>query len=318
MISLLPPPRENPFLFGHQTAEATLATAARSGRLHHAWLITGPVGVGKATLAWRFARKLLAGPIPDDSLALPAGDPIFRRVAAGSHADLLAIGREVNPKTGALRGEITVDSVRRVRGFLRLTPAEAGWRVVLVDGADVMNRNAANALLKSLEEPPPRALLLLTCAAPGRLPPTIRSRCRVLDLSSLGDPDMRALLAAALPRQTALEPFIRLAEGIPARALAQAGAAASGVDPTEAAASVLRSAPGKTLAQAVQQGTAIADRVARDTEIFAAFMAALLAGLAHAVRTSARGQSRASACSHPRPCRLGSGMAGPHGPGARH
>ena len=187
-----PEPRENALLRGHAAAEAMLAEALRAGRLHHAWLITGPLGVGKATLAFRFARRLLAG--GEGELALSATHPVFRRVAVGSHADLLTIEREWDPKKKRMRGEIIVDDVRRVSGFLRLTPAEGGWRVVIVDGAEDMNRQGQNALLKVLEEPPPQAILLLVCGAAGRLLPTIRSRCRRLALDKLEEADVAALL----------------------------------------------------------------------------------------------------------------------------
>jgi DNA polymerase-3 subunit delta' len=166
-VSLPPAPRANPRLLGHEAAEAVLAEGMRAGRLHHAWLITGPPGVGKATLAYRFARRLFAGMPEGASLALPAEDPVFRRVAVGSHADLLTVEREWDPKKKRMRGEIVVADVRRVADFLRRTPAEGGWRVVVVDGAETLNRNAENALLKVLEEPPPRAILLLACNAAG-------------------------------------------------------------------------------------------------------------------------------------------------------
>ncbi len=125
--------------------------------------------------------------------------PVFRRVAAGSHADLLTVEREWDDKKSRLRGEIVVDDARAVSAFLRLTPAEGGWRVVVIDGAEHLNRNAANAVLKMLEEPPPRAVLLLTCAAPGRLLPTIRSRCRRLALHPLDAREMAHALAEYLP-----------------------------------------------------------------------------------------------------------------------
>jgi DNA polymerase III subunit delta' len=198
-------PRENPALIDQEVAERALLESARSGRLAHAWLLTGPKGVGKATLAYRFARFLLAGEAgetnalfdapPPTGLELDPQHPVFRRVASGGHADLRVLARAVNPKTGKLRSEIVVDDVRDAIAFLRLTPSEGGWRVVIVDGAEDMNRNAQNALLKVLEEPPARAVLLLVCHAPGRLLPTIRSRCRRLDLRSLPAASIQQLIA---------------------------------------------------------------------------------------------------------------------------
>ena len=196
-----PEPRANPILLGHETAEATLLDAMRAGRLHHAWLITGPDGVGKATLAYRFARFLLSGRPAGDSLYLDPAHPTFRRVAAGSHADLLTSSScSYNTQDASrMRTQIAVEDVRKINAFMALTPAEGGWRVAIVDGAEDLNQNSANALLKILEEPPQRAILLLTCAAPGRLPPTIRSRCRRLRLSPLPDEPMARLLADYLP-----------------------------------------------------------------------------------------------------------------------
>lgn len=183
-----PPPRANSLLLGHEAGEAALLAAAASGRLAHAWLMTGPPGIGKATLAFRFARFLLAtgaAGAPPASLEVPADHPVFRRVASGGHADLLTIERSFDDRRERLRKEIVVDDVRAIGAFLAQTPAEGGWRMVIVDKADALNRNAANALLKVLEEPPEKALLLLVSDAPGRLLPTIRSRCRRLALPPL-------------------------------------------------------------------------------------------------------------------------------------
>ena len=141
--------------------------AIRAGRMHHAWLITGPEGVGKATLAYRFARRLLAGSRPRTRWHSTPPSPVFRRVAANSHADLLTIERVFNEKTKRMKTQIAVEDVRRINGFMSLTPAEGGWRVVVVDGAEELNQNSANALLKILEEPPPRAILLLAVFGPG-------------------------------------------------------------------------------------------------------------------------------------------------------
>jgi len=156
MSAAPPPPRDNPDLIGHADAEAEILAALRAGRLHHGWLIAGPRGIGKATLAYRFARFLLAG-TPEtgtDTLHIAPDSAVFRRVAAGGHSDLLTLERRADAKTGKLRREIVVGDVRAVGPFLGLTAGEGGWRIVVVDAADDLNRNAANALLKLLEEPP--------------------------------------------------------------------------------------------------------------------------------------------------------------------
>jgi DNA polymerase-3 subunit delta' len=199
-------PRANPDLLGHETAERIWSQARASGRLHHAWLITGTRGIGKATLAYRLARGLLAGRAPGDGLDVGPADPVFRRIAAGTHAGLMTVERSADEKTKRMRREIVVDEVRAVTQFLRRTAGEGGWRVVIVDGAEDMNPNAANALLKLLEEPPTGALLLLVCHAPGRLPATIRSRCRRLRLSPLGPATVEALLGGRRWRRSARAP----------------------------------------------------------------------------------------------------------------
>lgn len=211
MTGALPSPRANPALLGQERGERILLDAWNSGRLPHAWLIGGPRGIGKATLAFRFARFVLAQPVsgagvpalfgappPPATLALGSDHPVFRRVAAGGHADLQVLEPGmIHPETGKETADIVVEHVRGAIGFLGMTPAEGGWRVLVVDEAEAMNRNAENALLKILEEPHARSLLLLVSHAPGRLLPTIRSRCRRLDMPAL-DP---ALVADLLSRQ---------------------------------------------------------------------------------------------------------------------
>ncbi|HYM03916.1 MAG TPA: DNA polymerase III subunit delta' [Stellaceae bacterium] len=199
----IPSPRANPLLLGHAAAEEALLQAHASGRLPHAWLLSGPRGVGKATLAFRFARFLfsegerggLFAPA-SATLAMETNHPIFRRVASGGMADLLVVERGIDPRRKRMRSEIVVEDTRAIAGFMRLTPAEGRWRVVILDGADLMNRNAANALLKILEEPPRHSVLLLTSDNPRRLLPTIRSRCRSLVLKPLSD----AVVGDALAR----------------------------------------------------------------------------------------------------------------------
>jgi DNA polymerase III subunit delta' len=284
---MAPDPRANPLLLGHDSAEATLLEALRSGRMHHAWLITGSDGIGKATLAYRFARRLLAGMPDADSLALDPAHPVFRRVAAGSHADLLTVERAYDEKRKRMRTQIAVDDVRRISNFMSLTPAEGGWRVVVVDGAEELNQASANALLKILEEPPPRAILLLVCAAPGRLLPTIRSRCRRLRLDPLGAEPMDKLLATYLP-DLSIDDRGRLAtvaEGSPGRALMLAEdeglAVAALVD------EVLAALPNLKLARAYT----VADTLGRNENAFTNFMDLLRAGIAAAIRDEVRGRA---------------------------
>jgi len=280
-------PRENPSLVGHESAEVELLAAMRGGRMHHAWLITGTSGVGKATLAYRFARRLFAGLPATDSLALDPRDPVFRRVALGSHADLLTIQRAFDEKRGRMRSEIVVDDAREIAGFLRRTPAEGGWRIVVVDGAEYLNRNAANAVLKVLEEPPSRAILLLTCAAPGRLLPTIRSRCRRLRLDVLGPGDMDRVLAGLMPDATGDErtKLATLAAGSPGRAVLLAEgkglALATLVD------EVLGGVPAIDLRRTLDIADKVGGRGSEDS--FSVFMTMLRDALSVVVRSAARG-----------------------------
>ncbi len=261
----IPHPRERALLLGHEAAEQALLDAYNSGRLPHAWLISGPRGIGKATLAYRFARFLLAGGGagglfgPPSDLAVPADSPVFRRVASQSHADLRAVEREINDKTGKLRSEIVVDGVRDLSQFLRLTPSEGGWRIAIVDAADEMNRNAANALLKILEEPPDRAVLLVVSHAPGRLLPTIRSRCRKLPLQPLAEDQVLQILGELAPELPAEEQvaLARLSGGSPGRALELA--AAGSIELFRAVSALLGSLPRLDLARL----HVLADRMAR-------------------------------------------------------
>jgi DNA polymerase III subunit delta' len=221
------PPRENPDLRGHEQAVQALGEAWRSGRLHHAWLLSGPRGIGKATLAFRFARFLLAGESAGaaETFFVSPDHAVFHRVASGGHADLMTIERGVNEKTGKQRSEIIVDDVRRIGRLVSLTPGEGEWRVIIVDGAEEMNRNAANAILKYLEEPPAQTLFLMVSHAPARLLPTIRSRCRALSLRPLADDLLNELIAGRIApeldeKERAL--LASISEGSPGRAQALA------------------------------------------------------------------------------------------------
>src|SRR5215831_13220173 len=198
-------PRANPDLVGHEYAEHELRRLLETNRLPHAILLSGPRGIGKATLAFRFARFLLAkGDQSTETagkggLAIARESGVFHRVAAGGHADLLTVERSYDPRRRRLRGEIVVDDAREITSFFRLTAAEDGWRIVVVDGAEEMNPNAANALLKVLEEPPRQALLLLVSHSPGRLLPTVRSRCRRFPLAPLAHEVVAHLLRRHRP-----------------------------------------------------------------------------------------------------------------------
>lgn len=199
-----PHPRTTQRLFGQGAAERTFLEAHAMGRLHHGWLITGPRGIGKATLAWRLARFLLAEEPdsglfgPPETLEISPDHPVAHRIAAGSDPGLLSIRRTADEKTGKLHAQIVVDDVRKLRDFFGLSATDGGRRVVIVDAADDMNAAAANALLKLLEEPPKRAMLLLVAHQPSRLLPTIRSRCRELRLHPLSPEDMALALEQAM------------------------------------------------------------------------------------------------------------------------
>jgi DNA polymerase-3 subunit delta' len=228
----IPHPRETLSLFGHREAELALLDAYRSGRIPHAWLIGGAQGIGKATLAYRMARFVLAHREPlapsvqaAKTLAVDPSHPVARHVAAGAHGGLLTLERTLNDK-GVMRTVITVDETRETISFFGSTAAVEGWRVCIVDTVDELNANAANALLKILEEPPVQSLFLLVSHAPARALPTIQSRCRKLPLRPLAVEDVIQAAAAATHRPVddpALAEAADAAEGSVARALTLLG-----------------------------------------------------------------------------------------------
>jgi DNA polymerase III subunit delta' len=225
-------PRETTALFGHREAEQALLNAYRSGRIPHAWLIGGAQGIGKATLAYRMARFVLAhrDALADDvqraeTLQIDPSDPVARHVAAGAHGGLLTLERSLNDK-GVMRTVITVDETRETISFFGSTAAVEGWRICVVDTVDELNPNAANALLKVLEEPPRQSLFLLISHAPARILPTIQSRCRKLALRPLATEDVIRAAAQAANRSTddpALTEAAAAADGSVARALTLLG-----------------------------------------------------------------------------------------------
>jgi len=276
--SAVPHPRETLTLHGHVEAEHAFLDAYRGGRMPHAWLIGGARGIGKATLAYRMARFVFAHPDPAisavqnaESLALPADSPAVRRVAAQGHSDLLALERVEDDK-GKMSTVIPVDMVRKTIGFFGSTAGEGGWRVCIVDSADELNAAGANALLKILEEPPAKCLLLVVSHAPGRLLPTIRSRCRRLALRPLSPEDVARSLADALQRDAG-EPDIKAAatasDGSVARALDLLGGTALKV--REQVNTLLGALPTVN----PRDLHALGDALGRDESAFAAFVDAV-------------------------------------------
>ena len=215
-------------IVGQDRAVEQFTTAWRRGALHHAWLLAGPKGVGKARFAREAATRVLAdaaGPAVDmPGLGTPEDHRIAKLVEAGSHPDLRWLERLVNDKTDNLARNITVDQVRSLGDLFDLTPALSPWRAVVIDSIDDLEKSAANALLKMLEEPPADTIFFLVSHAPGRLLPTIRSRCRRLDFQSLSDDAMASVLSNCLPEQKDFERtrVIAAAHGSAGRALALA------------------------------------------------------------------------------------------------
>ena len=215
----VPAPRETSVLFGQDKAASRFFEAAHADRLHHGWLITGPKGVGKATLAWRIARYLLRserdGPLNEsDPLAMDPDAESFRKLASLGDPRLILIRRPYDTEKKRLKTQITVEEVRKLNGFFHLSATDGSWRVAIVDSADEMNISAANALLKILEEPPKKTLIILISHQPGKLLPTIRSRCRTLACEKLGPTDLaQALSHAGFEEMDRVASISELADG---------------------------------------------------------------------------------------------------------
>ena len=218
-----PHPRETYDLIGHAETEKRFLTAQSSGRLHHAWLITGAPGVGKATLAYRMIRHILGGKsLLEDSMNIPQSDPIAQRIASLGHGNFTLLRRPYDFKLKKLRTEIPVGDVRDMGKFFQGTAAEDdSWRVCLIDSADDLNRNSENAILKLLEEPPEKALIILLSSSPGRLLPTIRSRCMHLALREVGEKEITPWLRSRVDApDVIIDAAVKLSRGGPGKAIA--------------------------------------------------------------------------------------------------
>lgn len=230
-------PRNTLDLVGHEDAEQLFLDAFNAEKIHHAWMITGPKGIGKATLAYKMARFLLNNPPRDDqgpglfgdvlekidlnSLETDRDSQANHLINAGSNPDLMVTERTEDPKTGKLRNNILVDDVRKINQFFHKTSSDGGWRVAIVDTADEMNRNAANAILKILEEPPKNSILIILAHAPGRLLPTIKSRCRMLPLKPLRSHTVKEILQKNYPdkEENIIDGYVALSNGSPGYAI---------------------------------------------------------------------------------------------------
>lgn len=203
-------------VIGHGTAKHEFLSAVNSGKLHHGWLLRGPRGVGKARLALQFAMHLLGN--GDGQFSANADSTVGRLVVAGSHPDLRIVRRPIDDK-GKQKSEVPVDSVRELSGFFSMRPAMGGWRIAIIDAVDEMNRHGQNAILKTLEEPPNRAILFLVSHGEQLLLPTVRSRCRVLRCGALNEHETLSALAQVGVTAARVDEIARIAPGRPGRAI---------------------------------------------------------------------------------------------------
>jgi DNA polymerase-3 subunit delta' len=293
-------PRRADSLLGHEDAEARLLLAHQSGKLHHAWLISGPRGIGKATLAYRFAKFLLQ--VPDGikarthaSLQVAAESPAARQVMAASHPDLLVIERAIDMRGKKLKTEIAVVDARQAQNFFARTAGAGGWRIAIVDCADELNGESANALLKVIEEPPRQSIFLLVCHQPGRLLRTIRSRCLDLHLNPLDfDNTLRVLKGlppgAIASEEATLRQAAELSRGSPGRAMDLLGSKGA------AAFTDFLKLPKLTPATAVEIGAAFTGRESpEDYFMFCELLTVWIAAQARAAGLRGKGEALAQA-----------------------
>lgn len=279
---------------GHDKAIGEFEAAWRSGRMPHAWLIAGPKGVGKASFAVAAARRILAeaaGPAFDlPGFATPDDHPMARLMAAGSHPDYRFLTRLERP-TGGLARNISVDQIRSLGEMLAVTTSLSPWRVIVIDSADDLEASSANALLKMLEEPPANTIFLLVSHAPGRLLPTIRSRCRRLDFRPLADDIMTSLLTTCFQTKTAeqIAALVALAEGSPGRAI---GSAELELEPLEAEARVMLEEGDPTNERRSRLASTLSGKAA--AERYAAFLE-LVPGIIARSAITRTGEARARA-----------------------
>lgn len=290
-IDGFPHPRQSFRLVGQDEALSRISRVIRSGRPPQGLLLAGPPGIGKATLAYRIARYLLRNGAsnggPDD-LAVAQNDPVAQQVAAGSHPGLLVLKRGLNPRTGKTMTETSVDVIRQLSNFFGMTSGAGGWRVALVDTADEMSDPAANALLKALEEPPPNAMLILLSNAPGKLLPTVRSRCQRLDLRPLSEAALAAELADRLSEMTE-------ADRQALAALSGGSLGAALVLSDEETLALARDAE-RAVGEAVPNVTSLfslADRVGRAADRLPLFGLFLIHALEHRIRARAMAEGAA-------------------------
>ncbi len=293
-------PRHATELLGHQKAEAKLLQAHQSGKLHHAWLMSGPRGIGKATLAYRFAKFLLHVPSAERALAhhtlhVAPEASAARQVMAASHPDLLVIERAVDTRNKRLKTEIAVDDARQAQNFFARTSGAGGFRIAIVDCADDLNAESANSLLKVIEEPPRQSIFLIVCHQPGRLLRTIRSRCLRLPLDAL-DIDSTVRVLNSLPPEAvegegeALRQAAALSKGSPGRALELVGSKGA------AAYAEFLKRSRLTPGTAVEIGASFTGReTAEDYFIFCELLVGWIAGRAREAGLEGRGEALAAA-----------------------